>query len=55
MSNEELDEWVLLLQLDSYEATGMMWGDCGRLFFMMRQADLLSRKFDEAWLVLQCY
>lgn len=48
-------DWRLLLQLDSDERAGMMWGDLGRLYFWMREADLRSRRFDKAWLIQQCH
>jgi uncharacterized protein YwqG len=47
--------WRLLLQLDSDEHAGMSWGDSGRIYFWMRREDLLGRRFDRAWFVLQCY
>ncbi len=47
-------EWRLLLQLDSDDAAGMMWGDCGRLYFWIREADLKARHFEKCWMVLQC-
>jgi len=47
-------EWRLLLQLGSDERLGMMWGDCGRLFFWIRREDLAARRFDKIWMVLQC-
>ena len=51
-----LDDWELLLQLDSDEAgTGMMWGDGGRLYFMIRRQDLQRRAFNKVWMVLSCY
>ena len=31
-----------------------MFGDCGRIYFYIRREDLLARRFDRAWLVLQC-
>jgi len=47
-------EWRLLLQIDSDERPGFMWGDSGRLYYWIREADLHGRNFDNAWLVLQC-
>ena len=29
--------WRLLLQIDSNEENGMMWGDCGRLYFWIKK------------------
>lgn len=48
-------QWRLLLQLDSDEDAGMMWGDSGRLYFWIREADLAARNFDDVWMILQCY
>jgi uncharacterized protein YwqG len=47
-------EWRLLLQIDSEDAAGMMWGDLGRLYYWIRRADLARRRFDDVWLMLQC-
>jgi len=33
---------------------GMMWGDCGRLYFWIRKADLAEGRFDKCWMILQC-
>lgn len=50
------EDWILLLQIDSEEEkTGMMWGDCGRIYFWIKKQDLANRDFDKAWCVLQCY
>lgn len=46
--------WRLLLQIDSNEENGMMWGDCGRLYFWIKKDDLLSKNFDRSWFILQC-
>ncbi|WP_438445399.1 YwqG family protein [Gorillibacterium sp. sgz5001074] len=46
--------WRLLLQVDSEEEAGMMWGDSGRLYFWIREEDLRERQFDRVWLSLQC-
>ena len=47
-------DWLLLLQVCSEERAGMMWGDMGRLYFMMHKEDLRRRCFDNVWLVLEC-
>ncbi len=47
-------DWILLLQLDSDDAAGMMWGDGGRLYFWIRQQDLARRDFSSVWMILQC-
>jgi uncharacterized protein YwqG len=47
-------DWRLLFQLDSDDAADMMWGDCGRLYFWMTEAALADRRFDTAWMILQC-
>ena len=50
------NEWVLLLQLDSNDKEcGMMWGDCGVLYFWIRQQDLQQRRFERCWCVMQCF
>lgn len=49
-----VEDWVLLLQLGSDEIAEMMWGDCGRLYFWIRRQDLIERRFDKAWMILQC-
>jgi uncharacterized protein YwqG len=46
------ERWRLLLQLDSDDA--WMWGDCGRLYFWVHEADLARGDFSRAWMVLQC-
>jgi uncharacterized protein YwqG len=47
--------WRLLWQIDSDDAAGFMWGDGGRLYLLARDEDLRARRFNRAWLVLQCY
>lgn len=48
------DDWLLLLQLDSDDAAGLMWGDCGMIYYWIRRQDLQERRFDRAWMALQC-
>lgn len=51
--------WRLLLQIDTDDTRrsgpGWMWGDCGRLYFMIRDGDLRRRRFDKSWLIMQCF
>jgi uncharacterized protein YwqG len=52
---KEKGVWKMLLQVDSDERTDMQWGDGGRIYFWMRQADLAARRWNESWLHLQCF
>ncbi len=47
-------DWRLLLQIDSDDAAGMMWGDAGRLYFWMTEDAIERRDWDSAWMILQC-
>lgn len=49
------NDWRLLLQIDSDDAAGMMWGDAGMLYFWIKEDDLNNRRFENAWMILQCY
>lgn len=48
-----------LLQLDSDDrrgsSPGWMWGDGGRLYFVIRRDDLAARDFTNVEMALQCY
>jgi uncharacterized protein YwqG len=35
----------LLFQIDSDDAAGFQWGDCDRLYFLLRQDELAARDF----------
>lgn len=48
-------EWVLLAMIDTDEPRGWMWGDGGCLYFWIRQEDLKARRFENVWMILQCY
>ncbi|HEV2638819.1 MAG TPA: YwqG family protein [Actinocrinis sp.] len=39
---------VLLAQIDSDERNGMLWGDSGRLYWMIHREDLAAGRFDKA-------
>jgi uncharacterized protein YwqG len=47
-------DWLLLLQLDSDDEAGFMWGDLGRLYFWIREADARAGRFEQTWTILQC-
>jgi len=47
-------DWRLLLQVDSDEDAGMMWGDVGRIYYWIRTEDLRRRDWELSWLILQC-
>jgi len=49
-----VDDWILLLQLDSDDTAGFMWGDLGMLYYWIRRQDLDETRFDRVWLGLQC-
>jgi uncharacterized protein YwqG len=52
---KESANWRLLLQVDSDDDAGMMWGDGGRLYFWIPKDALANRRFEDAWMILQCY
>lgn len=47
-------DWRLLLQIDTDDDAGFMWGDCGRIYYWIRDDDLRAGDFDRSWLILQC-
>ncbi|MEP3848388.1 MAG: YwqG family protein [Paracoccaceae bacterium] len=50
---KEPNDWRLLLQIDSDDLTDMSWGVGGTLYVWIRNRDLVERKFEQAWLILQ--
>jgi len=47
-------DWELLLQIDSDDSAGMMWGDSGRIYFLIQKDDLRERRFENIWAILEC-
>ena len=52
--DKNTSRWKLLLQIDSNEELGMMWGDCGRLYLWITEENLSKRNFSDSWVILQC-
>lgn len=48
-------DWQLLLQMDSDDDLGVMWGDVGSIYFWIRADDAKQGHFDRAWLILQSH
>ena len=46
---------ILLLQLDSDQGTGLLWGNMGRLFVFADKQSVLSCKFDKIYSYIQSY
>lgn len=51
----DLDQWDLLLQLESDNEMCTCWYDCGTLYFWIHRNDLLAARFDRVRMFLQCY
>jgi uncharacterized protein YwqG len=47
------DNWTLLLQVDSEDENGMMWGDLGKLYYWIKKEDLKNGNFNNVWVILQ--
>ena len=54
---EERQEWTLLFQMSTVKKDGyeLMFGDCGSIYFYIRKQDLKEKKFDDTWMILQCF
>ena len=55
-AERSVEDWQLLFQLGTVSGEGfsLMFGDCGRIYFYIRKEDLLARRFEKIWLILQC-
>ena len=53
---EKAKEWKLLFQMGTIEDDGyeLMFGDCGHIYFWIKESDLKACNFENIWLVLQC-
>jgi uncharacterized protein YwqG len=53
---ENKNQWKLLFQLDTVTTDDfeLMFGDCGRIYYFIKEEDLKNKNFDDSWLILQC-
>ena len=47
------DDWQMLFQVDSDDASNMDWGDTGRIYYWIRITDLAERNFNRLKVILQ--
>ena len=47
--------WRLLLQFDTDDDLGVMWGDAGVIYYWVEAPAALAGRFENAWLILQCH
>ena len=54
---EKSKDWTLLFQLSTVSDGDfkLMFGDCGNIYFWIRKSDLADCRFEDCWLILQCY
>lgn len=46
-------DWLLLLQVDTDDDVGWMWGDSGTIYYWIRRQDFSAARFDRVWAILQ--
>lgn len=51
---KQKNDWKLLLQYDSDDEIGAMWGDMGMLYFWVRESEAKNCEFSNSWMILQC-
>lgn len=51
---DEAREWIPLVQIDSDHEAGMLWGDVGSLYWLIRPDDLAARNFEACSFTWQC-
>ncbi|MBC6469687.1 DUF1963 domain-containing protein [Actinomadura alba] len=51
---KEARRWTLLAQIDTDDEAGMMWGDVGSLYWLIKPEDLAAGRFDAASFTWQC-
>lgn len=44
-----MKDWILLFQVDSEDYADMMWGDLGRVYYVIKKEGLENKNFDNIW------
>jgi len=50
-----LNDWHLLLQVDTDDEIDFMWGDAGAMFYLVHRDELEKHDFTQTWLIAQCF
>jgi uncharacterized protein YwqG len=50
-----MQDWLQLFLIDSEATADIQWGDMGRLYYLIRKADLKKRRFEKVWMEFDCY
>jgi hypothetical protein len=53
IASETINDWRPLLQVDTDNDMDTMWGDCGMIYYGIRQSDLVVQQFGSTWLILE--
>lgn len=53
-AKEETKNWIMLLQIDSNEDMGLMFGDLGKIAYYIERDKLAKLDFSNVWCVLSC-
>ncbi len=50
-----MEDWQSLFLVDSEQSADIVWGDMGRLYYLIRKEDLRKRAFEKVWMEFDCY
>jgi len=50
-----MQDWQSLFLVDSEQSADIVWGDMGRLYYLIRKEDLQKRAFENVWMEFDCY
>jgi nucleoid DNA-binding protein len=50
-----MQDWQSLFVVDSEQSADILWGDMGRLYYLIRKDDLQKRAFENVWIEFDCY
>jgi uncharacterized protein YwqG len=50
-----MQDWQSLFLVDSEQSAGILWGDMGHLYYLIRKNDLQKRAFENVWMEFDCY